>query len=336
MPAWMKIALLTAAVLLPATMARAASTENPIDFFQRMLEPTIQELKGAPAQRAAKPKTVTAAEQPSFVKPADTPLLAVPLPHLRPEDDAASVLAAPETMGFLPDASREIVVVPTEDMPMPTPRLRPTLGMFEKPRLASVAPSAPLPKLTDPPPAAKSMCGVSLAMLGVEARPLEAMHEGACGIAAPVEIASLDDGAIDITGKAVVNCQIAERLAEFIETTADPLAVKTLGGSITNIRVAGAYACRGRNNIKGAQLSEHAKGNAIDIAAIEVEGHGWVTVGKTETKAELAFLEGIRKAACGPFTTILGPGSDGYHEDHLHFDLAQRNKRGKSRGLYCR
>jgi hypothetical protein len=32
----------------------------------------------------------------------------------------------------------------------------------------------------------------------------------------------------------------------------------------------------------------------------------------------------LRKSACERFMTVLGPGSDGYHENHIHVDLAER------------
>jgi hypothetical protein len=134
----------------------------------------------------------------------------------------------------------------------------------------------------------------------------------------------------------VVNCEVAETLATWISDAVNPAAERTLGGKVTNLRVAAGYACRGRNNIKGAKLSEHGRGNAIDISAIEIEGHGWVTVGKAGGKSEQAFLANVRSSACGPFKTVLGPGSDKYHHDHFHLDLAQRSTRGKSRSLYCR
>lgn len=336
MAAFKRSALLTLAATLAATaFAGNAQAENPVNFFQRMLEPTLQELKMPAAQRFVKnPAPVTPQR---FVKPADTPLVAVPMPHLRPDDDSApDVAGTPETaMSFLPDATRE-TAIPFPTDAIPAPRLRPTISTTERPRIASVLPQASAPKLTEPPPAARATCGVSLAMLGVTAVPLEEIEQGACGIAAPVEVASLDGGAINITGKAVVNCQVAETLATWISNEVNPAAQRTLGGKVTNLRVAAGYACRGRNNIKGAKLSEHGSGNAIDIGAIEIAGHGWVMIGKAASSAERTFLADIRKAACGPFTTVLGPGSDKYHHDHFHLDLAQRSTRGKSRGLYCR
>ena len=76
-------------------------------------------------------------------------------------------------------------------------------------------------------------------------------------------------------------------------------------------------------------------GSSVDIAAFEVKGR-WVTVTKAgdRTEKEDAFLKAARATACDKFQTVLGPGSDGYHEDHYHLDLRQRGKNG--RGKYCR
>ena len=41
--------------------------------------------------------------------------------------------------------------------------------------------------------------------------------------------------------------------------------------------------------------------------------------------ANLEFLNAISASACGYFTTVLGPGSDAAHSDHLHLDLALRS-----------
>ncbi len=176
-------------------------------------------------------------------------------------------------------------------------------------------------------------CSRTLASLGVAAVSVDPIRAGSCGIAAPVEVASLDGGAVKLSAKAVVNCDVASTVASFMEDTVEPLARRKLGGEVTEIRVAATYACRPRNNVKGAKLSEHAKGNAIDISAFKVKGE-WIVVGGKNGLAQNAFLKEVRKAACGPFTTVLGPGSDPYHSDHFHLDLAQRGKTG--RGLYCR
>lgn len=247
---------------------------------------------------------------------------------------------APKTPSAVPQA------LATALAPIPRPRPETAIPYaatgLESPAASSaaaigalVAPP-PLPPLTKPPPAARSTCGVALARLGVEATAIAPIHEGACGIAQPVAVASLGGGAVDLTAKAIVGCQLAEAFADWLGDDVQPAARQYLGGDVVGLRVAASYVCRTRNNAAGAKLSEHGRGSAIDISAFRVAGRGWIAVGGNHSLAEARFMTAIRKAACGPFTTVLGPGSDAHHNDHFHFDLAKRNKRGKSRGLYCR
>jgi len=176
-------------------------------------------------------------------------------------------------------------------------------------------------------------CSKALSTLGVTAVSVDPIRSGGCGIPAPIEVAALGGGAVKLSMKAVVNCDVASTLAAFMRDVVDPAARQKLGGGVTDIRVAAAYHCRTRNGVKGAKLSEHAKGNAIDISAFKVNGD-WIEVGGKNGLAQNAFLKEVRKSACGPFTTVLGPGSDAYHSDHFHFDLAKRGQSGRS--LYCR
>lgn len=326
------------AAILAGFAATAVRAENPIEFFQRMAQPTFEELWGdeAPAPR----RTRAAAPAAAITHAPDAPLLSVPMPRLRP-DGALPDAGDPSRLGFLPDPASGIEAIPTDDMP--SPRLRPTLGPANTAMVApaTIAPGAiappqggplvPLQELIAPPPAARSACGVSLARLGVTAVALEPVDEGRCGMAAPVEVAALDGGAIDVRGEAIIGCDTAEALASWIEESVEPLALSKLGGRLTGIRIAAGYHCRNRNNLANTKLSEHGKGNAVDMSAFEIEGHGWVTVGKTEGEEE-AFIAAVRKSACGPFKTVLGPGSDPYHADHLHVDLAQR----RNGGTYCK
>jgi hypothetical protein len=205
-----------------------------------------------------------------------------------------------------------------------------------RPPMRTVNAEEPL-TLTRPPPAARSTCGLAIAGLGVAASPLAPVSEGACRIAAPVAVSSLDDGAIDFTTKAILGCDLAETLARWTDETVQPIALKTLGHRIIGYRIAASYACRTRDNLPGAKLSEHAFGNAVDISGFHVEELGWIEVktGWNAGGATTAFLKAVRKSACGPFTTVLGPGSDSFHTDHFHLDRAQRRTAGPSKGLYC-
>ena len=100
---------------------------------------------------------------------------------------------------------------------------------------------------------------------------------------------------------------------------------------IASIAPVASYACRTRNSRPGAKLSEHAKGNAIDIAAFTFSDganisvlNGWRGEGST-------YLRRVWKSACGTFGTVLGPESDRFHQDHFHFDTAKHFG-----GPYCR
>ena len=97
--------------------------------------------------------------------------------------------------------------------------------------------------------------------------------------------------------------------------------------------MAASYACRGRNNARGAKMSEHGFGNAIDISAFTLESGRKVSVladwnGDRDAKK---FLRQVRGEACGEFATVLGPGSDAHHRDHIHLDLQNR----RSGNAYC-
>ena len=44
----------------------------------------------------------------------------------------------------------------------------------------------------------------------------------------------------------------------------------------------------------------------------------------TDRNAPRGQREAVLQSVCARFTTVLGPGSDWYHEDHIHLDLAER------------
>jgi hypothetical protein len=85
------------------------------------------------------------------------------------------------------------------------------------------------------------------------------------------------------------------------------------------LNVVDSYACRPRNNVPGNPVSVHGLGQAIDIAGfVTASGQTLTVAGNYNSQIRAA-----QKAGCGTFHTILGPGSDGYHESHIHFDVAQ-------------
>src|SRR6201999_3236135 len=81
---------------------------------------------------------------------------------------------------------------------------------------------------------------------------------------------------------------------------------------------------RPRNRVPGAKISEHGKGNALDVGSIKLGNGGQFKL--TDPLVSRSFREAMRASACARFTTVLGPGSDGYHNDHIHLDLAERSR----------
>ena len=120
---------------------------------------------------------------------------------------------------------------------------------------------------------------------------------------------------------ATLRCNMAESLVLWIRNDIAP-AVAMLGAPLSEIANYDSFDCRSRNRIVGARLSEHGKANAIDIRAFKLK-NGTV-IEPTNPIVSKVFRETMRKSACARFMTVLGPGSDGYHESHVHVDLAER------------
>jgi len=147
---------------------------------------------------------------------------------------------------------------------------------------------------------------------------------GECGAADVVRLEAVmlrDRSRVALNPPAVLRCQMAEAVAHFMRDEVAP-ATAELGGALAAIVNYNSYECRGRNRVVGARISEHGKGNAIDIRAVRLSTGA--EIDWTSPIVAKDFRERLRLAACGRFNTVLGPGSDGYHENHIHLDLAQR------------
>lgn len=153
-----------------------------------------------------------------------------------------------------------------------------------------------------------------------------------CGVRNAWRLRSVNG--VKLSQPLVINCAVANTFAQWIEDSVQPAAESRFGERVTGLTVPAGYACRSRNSVRGAKLSEHAHGNAVDVSGFTLESgehvsveQGWFAGRKTRK-----FLARVRADACGPFKTVLGPGSDRHHDDHLHLDL-QRHRSG---GSYCR
>jgi hypothetical protein len=119
---------------------------------------------------------------------------------------------------------------------------------------------------------------------------------------------------------------MASAIAAWIRTDVAPLAAN-LGSVISDLDNFDSFECRGRNRMVGGRLSEHGRANALDVRAFKLaNGQSVSLVDRTVTRS---LRESVLHSACARFSTVLGPGSDGYHEDHIHLDLMERRNNYK-------
>ncbi|MEW7006667.1 extensin family protein [Lentilitoribacter sp. EG35] len=173
---------------------------------------------------------------------------------------------------------------------------------------------------------AESVCQRQLRRLGVRFdTPPPVVGPGSCGIASPVKVKSLSGG-IDVVPDATLNCPMALAFAKWVKNELSGAARMRYLSGIKSIHQMSSYSCRTMNSKRGAKMSEHSKGNAIDIGKIKLNSGKAIVVKRPGFFAfrEKGLLHKVRAQSCKYFTTVLGPGSDVHHRDHFHFDLRQR------------
>ena len=136
---------------------------------------------------------------------------------------------------------------------------------------------------------------------------------------------------VAVTGKPTVDCATAKALNDWVRSGVMP-AVGRTGGGLAQVHVIASYSCRTRNNQRGAKLSEHALGHAVDVSGVTLKDGTTLTVLDHWRSGRYGKLvKAMHRAACGPFGTVLGPNADRYHQDHFHLDTARYRS-----GSYCR
>jgi hypothetical protein len=134
-------------------------------------------------------------------------------------------------------------------------------------------------------------------------------------------------GPAAITPAATLACPVVSALDQWVSGAVQPAAQRWFGQPVAEIKQISAYSCRGMNGQRGAKISEHAFGNALDIAAFVLADGRKITVkdGWRGEPEEQGFLRDVQGAACQQFSTVLAPGSNMFHYDHIHVDLARRS-----------
>jgi len=247
------------------------------------------------------------------------------LPVFGPPADAVRPRPRPDSRAVVVPVSAGATIAPSVGgiTRSPFPRPRPSGGAA-----TSTAQSKPTPvptpvSLTN----AGKVCG-KRDIIGVEVSSIPPARKG-CGISNPVKVTSV--GGVALSTPATMDCDTAKTLNNWVEKGLKP-SVGRLGGGVSSMTVVASYACRTRNSLPGAKISEHGRGKAVDIAAFNLKnGKSLSVLNDWGRGSSGKVLKKIHKSACGPFGTVLGPNSDKYHKDHFHFDTAKQGS-----GSYCR
>lgn len=172
-------------------------------------------------------------------------------------------------------------------------------------------------------------CLSSLRKLGVVFEEVEAIvpvDDADCGILQPIKVSEIAPG-ISVIPPAVIRCPTAQALNAWVKDFVVPAAARLKGrGDLIAIENGSGYICRRRNNLSDGALSEHAFGNAFDVMGFRFEQAPPLKIGPEMAQDGLAsaFQNAVRAAACLDFSTVLGPGSNASHDDHLHLDIIAR------------
>jgi hypothetical protein len=142
---------------------------------------------------------------------------------------------------------------------------------------------------------------------------------------APIEAV----GPVAVKPAATLACPIVSVLDRWLADSVQPAAQRWFNSRVVEIQQISAYSCRGMNGNPNSHISEHAFGNALDIAAFTLADGRRITVkdGWHGLPEEQGFLRDVQGAACREFNTVLAPGSNVYHYDHIHVDLMRRATR---------
>lgn len=286
-------------LILACLMAQpAVARRQPVRLPQSAPVPEMLAERTPQPDIASQTETPTPEPRPDDAPQPASPPSQAPVPEAKPPEKQPSESKLPESKPDEPEKAED---------KRPTPQPDPRSGMVAAEKM----------------PAEEEACRKRLRAMGVAFEDEPAQHDAAagCSIPYPVIVTSLGKP-VELAPKAELNCAMAETLARFMADVVQPAAREIMGSEVAGVTHASAYVCRPRHN--GAKMSEHAFGNALDIASFTLKDKSSVEVGLAPAEKQGKFLDRIRKAACGPFKTVLGPGSDADHETHLHLDLAPR------------
>ena len=268
-------------------------------------KPEIPKLEDQPKQTVQTPASNATEQQANPPAIAEVP---VPLPKPDEKPSAEHPTAASNDAGPKPDGKEE--------------------------QKAEAPPPPPPPPLVKEDPDELKACLAELTSLGAKFEPTDPIDDGnGCGIEHPIDVDQVLPGVS--LGGAAMRCKTAVTMAHWLKDTVQPaMTIAMPGRKIVGLVPGSTYACRLRNSATTGKISEHARGNAYDVAAFKLDnGEKMEMKPRVEDSTlEGAFQRTATAGACLHFTTVLSPGSDAAHETHLHLDVLER----KGGYRYCR
>lgn len=224
-----------------------------------------------------------------------------------------------------PATAQESAVAPIPQ-PVPLPRPRPAAHKPAWLEPLTFREAAGADFKSEEVTSAPSECRLRLEKIAVLTPMPRLIGPGTCGGGDMVELHAVRLSTtlqVMVKPAPVIRCSMAEALSLWIRDEAVPRVAKAGGAALRIVDTYDDFSCRGRNRVVGARMSEHGRGNAVDVRSFTLADSKVMFL--TDMHAPKDLRIGLREAACARFTTVLGPGSDGYHEEHIHLDLAERN-----------
>ena len=218
---------------------------------------------------------------------------------------------------------------------VPLPKPRPAEAPATEPEKPAAAEQAPAEadkpaEQAAPAPPPPSACRLALTDEIAIAPSIPDIHgAGGCGGEDLVRLEAVvlpDKHRVLVKPAAILRCAMASAIVDWIRTDMAPLAA-SLGSVISDLDNFDSFECRGRNRVLGARLSEHGRANALDVRALKLADGQSISLTDRTVSRELR--ENVLHSVCARFSTVLGPGSDWYHEDHIHLDLMERHNNYK-------
>src|SRR5262249_27873908 len=121
---------------------------------------------------------------------------------------------------------------------------------------------------------------------------------GACGGNEMVRLDAVviaDGTRVELKPAPVLRCPFAKSVAVWLLDEASP-RIDKFGSALKAVEIYDDFECRERNRIVGAKVSEHGKGNAVDLRAfILADGRA---LGLTDVTVAKDFRKDLRDSAC--------------------------------------